>query len=718
MLLSPPNPGAEFEDAWTAVRTDGVRVALGCMVALLLLARPAPAQPADSLRGDSTDVAERLSRILDWQEEEHGRRTAEMLWTLAAQPLNPNHASAAELATLPGFSPSLARQIVAHRRAQGPFASREGLAAVRGLTPDRLRTAAPYLHLPTPDTTTASDGLLSVFASESGLDGRFLQRATRTLDPGRGFEADSTHHTFPGSPARLTTRLRLHYGKLRAGLTLDKDPGEAVRWHPESRTYGVDHLAGHLALEEVGPLETLIVGDYTAEYGQGLALWQGLSFGKGADPGTLVRDGRGLIPFQSTTENEFFRGLAARVSLSPRLSASAFVSRRTRDATLDTTDGSAPAPTTVRSLSSGGLHRTPGQRRREDALNMSTVGGAVQYRGARLQFGLAGYHSRFEHPLHPTNRPDRRFDLTGRRATKGSLFAHLFLDDYTLFGEVAGPAGGPYGGVAGAALSSDRGLQALLLGRWYPPSLWSLHNGAVGEAGDPQNEIGVYTGLQLPLSEHWRVGAYVDQYQFPWLRFSVPRPSWGLDTRLVSEYTPRPWLSTSLQLRAEREAAGATRKGPAARRLAGLHPTHRQSARVQAAYTFAEGVTLRTRLQGSRVHSEDGRKYGVLLAQGLRLTPIESVHLDARLAIFDTDGYEARIYAYERDLLYSFSVPVLYGEGQRSYVLVQYEPTASLTIEGKYGVTWYPHRRTIGSGLTATEGPRDREVRLQIRWRL
>jgi hypothetical protein len=108
--------------------------------------------------------------------------------------------------------------------------------------------------------------------------------------------------------------------------------------------------------------------------------------------------------------------------------------------------------------------------------------------------------------------------------------------------------------------------------------------------------------------------------------------------------------------------------------------------------------------------------YGLLLSQGVQLQPIESLRIDARAAVFDTDGYESRIYTYEHDLLYSFSVPVLYGRGQRSYVLFQYEPVSSLTIEAKYGVTWYPHRKTIGSGLNETEGNRSRELRFQLRW--
>jgi len=684
---------------------------------MLLLSLSVHAQPVDSLRADSLTAPRDLPALLDWQDADETRRTAELLSALTVRPLDPNRASAAELSTLPDLTPRIARRMVTYRNARGPFESLRELTAVDGLTADRLRAMTPYLRLRNTASNASTDKALSVVPSGAELEGRLLQRITRTLDPGRGFESDSTHHTFPGSPTRLTTRMRLHYGSLRAGLTLDKDPGEALRWAPQTGMYGVDHLAGHLLMEDIGPIETLILGDFTTEFGQGLALWQGLSFGKGADPSALMRDGRGLRPFQSTVENEFFRGAAATISATSALSISAFVSRRTRDASLDTTVSGRDAPV-ARTLSTGGLHRTPGQLRRRDALGLSTVGSALEYRSSGLQVGLVGYRSTFDHPLRPTDRPYRRYDLAGRRAGKGSLYGHLFLNRYTLFGELARTGDGHYGGLAGASFQGRHGTQALLMGRWYPPSFWSLHNGAVAEAGDPQNEVGIYAGLALPVAENWRLAAYVDQYRVPWLRFSVPRPSWGLDTRLVSEYTPRPWFSISLQLRSEREAAGAEQTGPGGRHLAGLRSSSRESARLETEYTFAEGVTLRTRLQGSRVQAEGPRSYGVLVAQGLHLTPTESLQLDARLAFFDTEGYPARIYAYERDLLYSFSVPVLYGQGQRSYVLVQYEPIPSLTVEAKYGVTWYPHRRTIGSGLTATEGPRVREGRLQIRWRL
>jgi competence protein ComEA len=58
----------------------------------------------------------------------------------AASPglLDLNRATAAELDTLPGVGPTTAAAIVAHRQANGPFASVDDLADVRGIGPAKL----------------------------------------------------------------------------------------------------------------------------------------------------------------------------------------------------------------------------------------------------------------------------------------------------------------------------------------------------------------------------------------------------------------------------------------------------------------------------------------------------------------------------------------------------------------------------------------------------
>ncbi len=52
--------------------------------------------------------------------------------------ININTASAARLEDLPGIGPALAQRIVAHREANGPFASAEGLTAVSGIGARKL----------------------------------------------------------------------------------------------------------------------------------------------------------------------------------------------------------------------------------------------------------------------------------------------------------------------------------------------------------------------------------------------------------------------------------------------------------------------------------------------------------------------------------------------------------------------------------------------------
>jgi len=55
--------------------------------------------------------------------------------------------------------------------------------------------------------------------------------------------------------------------------------------------------------------------------------------------------------------------------------------------------------------------------------------------------------------------------------------------------------------------------------------------------------------------------------------------------------------------------------------------------------------------------------------------------------MFKTDSWDSRIYAYENDLLYSFSIPALSGEGSRSYIMVKWDISDSAEIRIKYGIT-------------------------------
>jgi hypothetical protein len=668
---------------------------------------------ADSVGIDTTDVTRQLEPLLDARgtTNQTSTQAAEQLADLRAHPLNLNQASAADLSALPGLSLGDAHRIVGRREAEGPYQSVQSLRTVEGMDAGTVRTVAPFLDV---DPDASSEGFPSVETILSTLTFRLTQRVGRQLDLGRGYRKDR----FLGPPGRLTTRLRLdHERRLQLALTLDKDPGEPVRWSPRTDTYGFDHVVGSLALRDLGPIETLVVGDFSAQYGQGVALWQGLRLGKGRDPVAPVqKTGRGIDPYRSASEANFFRGVAATVGLPGELSLTAFVSRRHRDASIDSSVAPTDAPFPVRTISTGGRHRTRSELARKGTFEETTLGGALEYRSGPLHLGTTGYHARFDRALRPGDQPYRQFRVAGRRTSMMSMYASAYLQDYTLFGEVGRTPDGVYGGLVGAAFEG-RYAEAVVVGRHYPARFAPFHGNAFGEGGRTQNETGIYTGLDLQVAPKWTVGAYFDQFRSPWLRFSVPRPSTGWESRLVLEYEPRPWLTTYLQGRAQQEEIG-TEYQDGVRELEGLLEERRYSARWHTEYTFSDALTLRTRLELSRRSVPHSTATGFFLAQGVRWRPHPSLTVDTRIAFFRTDGFAARIYAYEHDLRYSFSAPVFFDEGRRTYLLMQYEPVSALTIEAKYGVTRYINRSSIGSGLNQIDGARRREVRVQIQWTL
>ena len=90
------------------------------------------------------------------------------------------------------------------------------------------------------------------------------------------------------------------------------------------------------------------------------------------------------------------------------------------------------------------------------------------------------------------------------------------------------------------------------------------------------------------------------------------------------------------------------------------------------------------------------------------------VDITFRYALFSTDSYDSRIYTYENDVLYAFSIPSYYGRGQRVYLMLKYEWKNYLDIWFRIGRTTYSDRQTIGSGADEIQGNHKTEVKVQL----
>src|SRR5690606_24149646 len=180
-------------------------------------------------------------------------------------------------------------------------------------------------------------------------------RYGRTLEEREGYRiVDTSRSRYLGSPDQLFVRYRFRYGRdLQVSLNMKKDAGEA--FFRGAQRYGFDFYSGSIYIKNQGRFRDIVVGDYALQFGQGLAIWNGLGFGKGGSVQGIAKQATGLRPYTSSNEVLFFRGGAATVALG-KLAVTPFFSWRHLDGAISQADDDEP---TTASLGQTGLHRTP-----------------------------------------------------------------------------------------------------------------------------------------------------------------------------------------------------------------------------------------------------------------------------------------------------------------------------------------------------------------------
>jgi hypothetical protein len=96
---------------------------------------------------------------------------------------------------------------------------------------------------------------------------------------------------------------------------------------------------------------------------------------------------------------------------------------------------------------------------------------------------------------------------------------------------------------------------------------------------------------------------------------------------------------------------------------------------------------------------------------------LKKLRTHMRLQYFNTGGYNSRIYAYESDVLYSYSIPAFFNKGVRYYFNLQYDVLKSFSAWLRWSQTVYKKGDPIGSGLTSINGNTRSEVKCQVSYR-
>jgi competence ComEA-like helix-hairpin-helix protein len=675
-------------------------------IALIGLLIPAVTvgQQRDSIRTQVQEDLEQALEDFDIEEDEAGsEQLIQLLQELMANPVNINRADIQELREVPGINLKAAKAIISYRKDEKPFERLEELTEVSGIGRVTFEKVQPYV--------TIGSGLELSKALYSDPrywmnDGEFqaFSRYQQDLQKGRGYTEPPEEGGYRGSPVKYYQRFGYQSDHLSANFTQEKDAGERLP-HPGR----FDHQSWHLALEDNGLLQMVAVGDYSLSFGQGLVLWNGGVFGKGSDViGAANRTGRGIKPYTSAQETNYYRGGAATVG--GRLQFTGFYSSRNRSA-------SNISPDTARYPGSDGYHRTVREYSQRGNLGQILYGGRLQFEFSFGIVGATGYRTQFDRLIQASDQDYARYDFEGTSTSAIGLDYTLLVGPAVVFGEVARSENGGMGVVAGIESPLGPHTEIATAYRNYQKTFQSVLGNGFGEvSGNPKNEEGFYLGIQHTLGEKVTLHAYMDQFRFPAPRFGTHQPTKGYDWLGKVEVEFSPALEGYVQIRSEIEGDEYEVPDALGRQQRKLDDAQRSSLRANIAYWANEQVRLRARGEWVRSREAGGEaENGYLLYQDIRLQLRDNLKIDARISVFDTGSYAARVYQYENDLLYVFASQVLFDQGQRMYLLLNYEPFDFLEGWAKVGITKYENKQVISSGLNEIEGDVRSEFGVQLR---
>jgi hypothetical protein len=537
-------------------------------------------------------------------------------------------------------------------------------------------------------------------------------RYGRLVEKQQGYQIeDTTRSRYLGDPNRYAIRYRFNYeNKIRLALNMEKDAGEP--FFKAKQKLGFDFYSGHLAFNDISTrTKTLVLGDYALQFGQGLVLWNGLSFGKGAWVGSIARQGVGLRPYSSMNETNFQRGAAATFALA-NFEITPFLAYNRLTANVQTDP---EGYTTIQSINYSGLHRTPNEQKNRHAAAQFNYGANITYHYKRLKTGLTYLSTNFHGELLRGNNLYQQFDFQGKSLHQIGLYYNYTYRNLYFYGESAKSLGSGMAHNHGVLASLHPKLSAIVNYRNYQKDYHQFFAQSLGEGSKPINEKGIYSGIVYHPNRRIEWVNYVDVFQFPWLRFQADAPSGGTD--FLSQFTYSWYKKGSIKLR-YRQRLRQENILPEGRHENLLADVERTQLRGEFQYKLNDIWTLRNRLEWTGYEKEQSEhSQGWLLYQDVFW---RSAHLglqaNIRIAYFDTQGYNARLYAYESDVLYASSFPMYYDHGVRSYLNIRWRLSRRIDLWARYALTQYFDKETIGSGLDALEGNKRSDVKFQIRW--
>ena len=413
---------------------------------------------------------------------------------------------------------------------------------------------------------------------------------------------------FDGDPMYGKLRYRFNYqNRVQAGVTLDRATG--VPW--EKINYG-----GYIQVKDIGPMKTVVAGNYQANFGYGLVVGSPFKRGKSAYIQSTATTDEGLKKFSSVGDSyNYFHGVGA--------------TARVRWADLSA----------FYSLRQG----------KEDAWN-HVVGVNATARWRKLKVGVTGIEE-FK---------GDRLKVKGNGAMGANVRYNWGKVD--VWGEVAASHTEQWGWgtIMGVRVNPISDLNLLAIYRYYSPEYNNIYANALSSKTRVYNEHGGYLGVEYNRLRNWQLSLFGDVWKE------------GYETMAQADFVSPKDHKMHMRLRAKRKNEIDT-----------------YSARWNGVWELGPWK-LKTQVDANMVYAEEKWSYGFSVFQDVEYRFVKvPIVLQFRAQAFDAREWNNRVYMYENDVLYAYSIPFVYGLGGRFWLNARYKINDTFALYLRVSETVY-----------------------------
>ena len=585
------------------------------------------------------------------------------LYALHDAPINLNNTSDEELQQLYFLSPQQIDDILAYAD-RHPFESLYELRMIASLADYEIRDLLPFVRIGTRPHEQ------NIYAREVFA---YANHELITRIDARNIES------FSGSdPMYIQARYRFDYQRrVTFGAQLRRPAGGGA----QELQYGA-----YIQLRDIAPhLHTVVGGNFQASFGQGLVLAPVFHTGKSMYVQSVGQTREGLR-YYSSADGEGLHGAGATLrwewNKKTRLDASVLYS----------------------------------MRRANDSTWHHLVGANLTLRHNRLQLQLTAIENIWTDSIRPYR--DAAYNqhyFRGRNQAvigASARYNHGWFDAFAEFAtaqnyqlstlnfQLSTPHWG-FAVLAGSRFYPASGVSLVAIYRYYSPWFDNSLGYAFSETSRIGDENGGYFGFDITRWRNWRLLGYGDVFYFSGPKYGLPQSKTvGYDAMAEASYIRQNWR-IGLRLRARKKGEST------------------YSARAQFDWSQG-GWSLRTTadanlqiFQSSNPQIQGGAPtppYGLSLAQDIaydfsQLSTLNTklpLSLRLRLQGFDAREWANRIYLYEHDVLYAFSIPAVYGMGGRAYICLRWQIIPQLALYFRLSETVYARKWAVEHNRSMT----------------